>query len=46
MQCDGGTTELKVAKAILDEGYRAVAGQGRKDFSPPQIVEDGRNRCR
>ena len=37
---------LKVAKAILDEGHRTVAGHGREDFSPPQIVENGRNRCR
>ncbi|GAC1401648.1 MAG: hypothetical protein NVSMB64_00140 [Candidatus Velthaea sp.] len=47
-QCNASDARLnlKVARAILDEGHRAVAGHSREGFSPPQIVEDGKNRCR
>lgn len=46
-QCNSndGALNLKVARAILDEARREIAGRGRVDFEPPQITDDNSNRC-
>ncbi|GAC1407927.1 MAG: hypothetical protein NVSMB64_15430 [Candidatus Velthaea sp.] len=36
---------LKVARAILDEGRRALASHSRDGFEPPQIEEEGASHC-
>jgi len=38
--------DLKVARALLDEGRRLAAGGARREFTPPEIVENGRSYCR
>ena len=38
--------DLKVARALLDEGRRLAAGGVRREFTPPEIVENGRSYCR
>lgn len=41
--CDGYFLEERVAKAVLESGIRAVAGQGVIDFPAPGVPDPSRN---
>lgn len=40
------TANLRVARAIISEADRAMAGRGNENFEPPQITETGQVTCR